>query len=159
MCVCLHVYMSYSVCLCISPLSLCFLHSQSHSITMHCAKSYSSTKSFSFTITSSSLSLHHCLLLSLFNMSVCFFLPQLLSLYLAPSEISPALSADCHSVWVCLLASLFVCKSKVRYVPEEVKWVLWPSVLITSWTELRACAGRGHSCHVKRAPTEDLVAS
>lgn len=40
-------------------------------------------------------------------------------------------------------------------MPEEEKWVLWPSVLISSWTELHACVGEGHSCCVKRALAED----
>lgn len=94
---------------------------------------------------------HVCFCLSSTCLSVCLFLRFSLSVCL--SELS-AISADCHIVCVCLLACFFVCESKVRHVPEEVKWVLWPSVLINSWTELHACVGGGHSCRVKRALTK-----
>lgn len=158
--VCPHV--SNRVCLCLSVLPSCFLQSCSHSITQYCAKGYSSTKAFSFAITSSSLffPLSVSASISLFNVSVCLSLPLLLflSLSLFIAEIS-AISADCHIMCVCLLACLLVYDSKVRYVPKEVKWVLWPCVLVSSWTELHAFVGRGHSCRVKLALIEDLVSS
>ena len=52
------------VCVCLPILSQYFLQSHSHRITQHCAIGYSSTKAFSFTITSSSLSPSTC---------VCFY--------------------------------------------------------------------------------------
>lgn len=123
---CAPLYISCTVCFCVF-LSLCFLQSHSHRITQHCAKGSSSTKPFSITITSS---LFSCLsvyfYLSLTCLSVRFFLCFSLcpspSLSLSLSEIS-ATSADCHIACVCL-CYLFVYESKVRYVAEEVKWLL-----------------------------------
>lgn len=107
--------------LCVCVLSLCFLQSHSHRITQHCAKGYSSTKAFSITITSSSLFFSLSVSASISAHHVRLFASS------SVSEIS-AISADCHIVCVCLLACLLVYESKVRYVPEEVKWILWPSV-------------------------------
>lgn len=100
-----------------------------------------------------------------FYLHVCLLASLAFSLYLYPPTHCPpvpkisAISADCHIVCVCLLPCLLVHESKVRHVPEEVEWVLWPSVLISSWAELHACVGVGHSCCVKRALTEHRVAS
>ena len=102
--------------------------------------------SFSLSV-SSSISLQRVYLLACLTSSVSFSL--------SITEIS-VISADYHIMCVCLLACLLVYESKVRYLPEEVKWVLWPCVLISSWTELHACVGGGQSVCVKHALTEDL---
>lgn len=84
-------------------------------------------------IISLSVSICVCFYLSSTCLSACLFfcfslpLSLLLLLLSLILEIS-AISADCHIVCVCLLACLFRYGFKVRQVPEEVKWVLLPSV-------------------------------
>lgn len=148
------MYRTVCVCVCVllSVWSLCFLQSHSHSITQHCAEGYSSTKAFSFTITSSSLfSLLSVSSLSLSSTCLSLCLSRFLCFSPSPSEIS-AISADCHIV--CEHASLCMrsrARSKVAFVPSHV--------LISSCTELHVYLGVGHSRCVKRVLTEGLVAS
>lgn len=89
----------FLVYVCLSVLSLCFLQSHFCSITQHCAEGYSSTKAFSFAITSSSLLLPLSVSASISLQHVCVF---------ASIASSVSLSDIYYISWLSYCMCLFV---------------------------------------------------
>lgn len=151
----------HAVCVCVCVLSLCFLQSHSHSITQHCAKGYSSTKAFSFAITSSSLFSPLSVSASISLQHVCLFasLTSSVSLSLSPCpryllyQLTVILCVSVVSMPPCVWEQGQICasRSEVSFVAmcfnqlmDRAACLCWWRPQLPCWT----CSHRRSSCQL-----------